>query len=458
MLDLILSNNPTNINNVVVDDSFQLSDSPDHYAVYFEFNVNTKRVSKAKEYIWAYKLADIDVYSQALAQIDWSNHPIQYETNVNTILDLILNEIFRARRLAVPHILKKEKKKQKFEKYPLHIVNLIRQRKTQKNKGQCRKAKQTLLKLKKQIDKQNEEDLANYMRILRKDPLEVFKFKKRIGKRTAPFNSIYINEESGSKKLTTDPTVRKKILSDHFTKNFTERTFNPFQKWYDDKNSRDPNIEYFDDIQLHPIEVEAKFDSLEPSTTTGYSGLNKWLLKHGAASLGYPFSILYNCQLNQGIIAEKSRRALITTIEKPGKDPNSVKAARPIAVASEETKQLESLVLDRMMPFFKRKGVFNDRQFGFTRGRSRVEALLVVWDKILHNLDVHKTAELISFDFASAFDTLQHVLIAQKFHDLGVRGNIGLFIETWLTGRFQAIKIDGELSDWMPILSGVLQG
>ena len=110
------------------------------------------------------------------------------------------------------------------------------------------------------------------------------------------------------------------------------------------------------------------------------------------------------------------------------------------------------------MPFLERKGVFNDRQFGFTRGRSRVEALLVIWDKILHNLDVHKSAELISFDFAAAFDTLGHVLITQKFHDLGIRGNVGYFIETWLTGRFQAIKIDGELSDWAPILSGVLQG
>ena len=135
-------------------------------------------------------------------------------------------------------------------------------------------------KLKKQIDKQNEEDLANYMRVLKKDPLEVFKFKQKIEKRTTPFNSIYINEESGSKKLTTDPAIRKKILSDHFTKNFTERTFNPYQKWFDDKNARDPNIEYFDDIQLHPIEVEAKFESLEPSTTTGFSGLNKWLLKY----------------------------------------------------------------------------------------------------------------------------------------------------------------------------------
>ena len=37
---------------------------------------------------------------------------------------------------------------------------------------------------------------------------------------------------------------------------------------------------------------------------------------------------------------------------------------------------MESLVLDRIMPFLERKGVFNDRQFGFTRGRSRVEALL----------------------------------------------------------------------------------
>ena len=81
---------------------------------------------------------------------------------------------------------------------------------------------------------------------------------------------------------------------------------------------------------------------------------------------------------------------------------------------------------------------------------------------IISNLDGaihlgHKQTDLIIMDFAKAFDKVLHRRLLHKFDYYGIRGSTHKWISSWLTGRSQQVVLDGQASDPVPVLSGVLQ-
>ena len=61
-------------------------------------------------------------------------------------------------------------------------------------------------------------------------------------------------------------------------------------------------------------------------------------------------------------------------------------------------------------------------------------------------------------DFAKCFDKLDFNLILQRLEHLGIRGRVQQWIETFLKGRKQRVKVNGELGSETEVLSGVPQG
>ena len=61
-------------------------------------------------------------------------------------------------------------------------------------------------------------------------------------------------------------------------------------------------------------------------------------------------------------------------------------------------------------------------------------------------------------DFSKAFDKVDHNILCQKLKQLGITGNVGIWIHNFLTGRYQQVSANGVLSDPAPVISGVPQG
>ena len=66
--------------------------------------------------------------------------------------------------------------------------------------------------------------------------------------------------------------------------------------------------------------------------------------------------------------------------------------------------------------------------------------------------------DTIYLDFAKAFDTVPHRRLLAKLKSYGVDGNILDWIEAFLTGRTQIVKLNEESSCPAPVLSGIPQG
>ena len=64
-----------------------------------------------------------------------------------------------------------------------------------------------------------------------------------------------------------------------------------------------------------------------------------------------------------------------------------------------------------------------------------------------------------SFDLSAAFDTIDHkILLARLETDYGISGNVQSWFASYLSNRFQSVKIGSHFSNWMPLIYGVPQG
>ena len=72
-------------------------------------------------------------------------------------------------------------------------------------------------------------------------------------------------------------------------------------------------------------------------------------------------------------------------------------------------------------------------------------------------LDKKNKVDIIYLDISRAFDTVSHSKLLYKLRNIGISGNILSWVNSFLTGRKQRVRINNELSDWCDVTSGVFR-
>ena len=84
--------------------------------------------------------------------------------------------------------------------------------------------------------------------------------------------------------------------------------------------------------------------------------------------------------------------------------------------------------------------------------------LLKYCNSVIDNVSRGSQVDSVYLDFAKAFDTVVHWKLLFKLQFYGVTGNLIKWIESFLVGRVQSVRVGNSLSDWSNVVSGVPQG
>ena len=111
-----------------------------------------------------------------------------------------------------------------------------------------------------------------------------------------------------------------------------------------------------------------------------------------------------------------------------------------------------------MVEFLVKRKLIDTSQHGFLKARSCLTNLLCFLEEITKLVDDGSPVDVVYLDFQKAFDKVPHQRLLLKLKDHGLCNDAINWIEKWLTHRRQRVILNGEISNWKSVLSGVPQG
>ena len=147
-----------------------------------------------------------------------------------------------------------------------------------------------------------------------------------------------------------------------------------------------------------------------------------------------------NLSFSKGIFPLQMKITKVIPIFKSG-DKSQFNNYRPISVLSQFSKIFEKLFYERLKTYIDKHVLLSDNQYGFRSNRSTSLALLELVEKITKSIDDGKYTIGIFIDIKKAFDTIDHNILLQKLHFLGVRGVANSWLTSYLSKRMQYVEV-----------------
>ncbi|CAM4559979.1 unnamed protein product [Caretta caretta] len=119
---------------------------------------------------------------------------------------------------------------------------------------------------------------------------------------------------------------------------------------------------------------------------------------------------------------------------------------------------MEQVLKQSVLKHLDERKVIRNNQHGFTKCKSCLTNLIAFCDKITGSVDEGKAVDMLVLDFSKAFDKVSYSILASKLKKYGLDEWTIRWIESWLDCWAQRVVINGSMSSWQPVSSGVLQG
>ena len=240
------------------------------------------------------------------------------------------------------------------------------------------------------------------------------------------------------------------LLNNYFSSVFTCSSFHP------SSSSTIPvPQETLSNLDISITDVYTALASLDHTKAMGIDKMHPRILKMSATALCEPIHHLFTLCLSQSYLPLDWRTHCITPIHKAG-DRTLASNFRPISLLCILSKVLECIVYNHIINFLLPQ--ISNSQFGFQPGKSTLCQLLKFTSGVLDALDHKLHVDTIYLDFSKAFDSIPHEELLFKLRSFGITGQLWSWFQAYLTSRRQCVAVNGVLSTFLPVKSGVPQG
>ncbi|KAK8398046.1 hypothetical protein O3P69_003745 [Scylla paramamosain] len=180
------------------------------------------------------------------------------------------------------------------------------------------------------------------------------------------------------------------------------------------------------------------------------------LIREFAVELATPLCSIINASLSQHSCPADWKTSYVTPIPKTS-SPQSLNDLRPVSITPIPSLICEDFVYD--WAYTKICNTVDIRQFGNIKATSTSHYLTSFLEFIHSHLDKRNTSLAVAFvDFKKAFDLVDHTVVISKAVSLGLPPNLIAWLADFLTGRRQAVRYQGSVSNFQQLTCGVPMG
>ena len=221
-----------------------------------------------------------------------------------------------------------------------------------------------------------------------------------------------------------------------------------------------PNPPPFTKFNQVSEDAVRKIITNSPSKSCLLDPLPTFLVKDCIDILLPSITKLVNQSLLEGLVPDGFKSAVVTPlIKKASLNADDLKNYRPVSGLSFISKLVERVVAKQLNEHIHANDLDNQYQSAYKSGHSTETALLSIKNEVHLSLSRGEATALVLLDLSAAFDTIDHSTLLSCLRSwFGVGGSVLNWFTSYLTDRYQSIKISSTLSNCRKLLFGVPQG
>ena len=164
----------------------------------------------------------------------------------------------------------------------------------------------------------------------------------------------------------------------------------------------------------------------------------------------------YNHAFSQGELSTSQKQAVVTLIEKKGRDKRYIKNWRPISLLNVDAKIISKILATRLKKVISQ--LISSDQTAYVPGRFIGESVRLTSDV----LEYMKTSELpgylITIGTEKAFDSVDHTFLVAVLKKFGFGDDFIRWVRIILNRQESCIMNNGHSTGYFPLSSGTRQG
>ena len=210
--------------------------------------------------------------------------------------------------------------------------------------------------------------------------------------------------------------------------------------------------------ELTVVEVEKIIKSFS-NATCNLDAIPTKLLKQCTPVITPWITDIVNESLQTSIFPSCWKQAVVKPlIKKAGLEPE-FKNYRPVSNLNMISKVLEKCAIRQILDYVELNQLIPKYQSSYRRFHSTETSLIRYVNDLLLNMENQKVTMVVMLDLSAAFDTVDHAIISDILEkDFGMLAPVRNWILSYLSGREQFVKINGENSKTNKLECGLPQG